>query len=150
MGDRVYVSGLIGGQLARADVAAFLDALENDGAVNPETYDLFGADDLESWPGGALPFGIDECNYANPADLLAFCREKGLPYFFQWDQGGGFGPGLQVWPGAGDPRDYAGVEGDAALTETQAKALGSFESILNYFKGANWRPDAFSIVEAAA
>lgn len=150
MADLVPVSIAIGGKLP-------------DGLLN-ELIGLAQAENLSTeWDGepfdrDQLPENAPLCLYAHEipngdlGDVEDFCRSNDLP-FVRWSGGssGAFGPEIIVWTGNGPRRRFAADEdGNIVLNAHEARELGSYEAISQYFAEGNYEPPPFRISTATA
>jgi len=137
MADRSSAAIRIGGRLARADLPAFVAAIEIEGVST-------------DWD--SEPFSIDELVEGQPLYLVAhevaggmfdhledFCHRHGLP-FARWSAGcrGSYEPCRVVFDGADYGDAFVANEDDEVLISLEdIEKLGSMAAIRAYFAKAN-------------
>lgn len=95
MGDRTYTQIEFSGAISEEQGEELLAHLEAQGcAVNdPAAGDKM---DLAALSAGAS-FYDSECNYAQMEEIEAWCGENNVSYLKNWEAGGDYGPGLQLF-----------------------------------------------------
>lgn len=155
MGDRTSVQFLVGGGIPRSLLNAFLEA-----AAAAEGLGLdygFSAVSLEALEAasarGWLELSAGEVNYANCDTFEDFCQENNLVYRKEWDAGGGYGPGGELWDVAakmaGEPIGYCigGIGQDVGLTDREIRECGSWDALMARLDRLTASLPPFKIVE---
>lgn len=138
MADRVSVTIRISGTVAAAERDTLVQIV-NDEALSIE-WDGPEFDDTQFPSGAALRLHAHEVGWGKLDDLEAFCIERALP-FVRWSGGyvGAFGPEIEVFTGAGDPKTFAADEEEQpVMCRATAARLGDFAAIMAYFDAADF------------
>ena len=117
MGDRVYCTLRIGGELREEHIQKVAEAIGN---FCPDGWDADQAagDPAEMLRSGCGSMWFSEVNYGEfDADLAAALKEAGLSYEWQWSTGGGFTEGVECYDAAtGEEVEHlATIDGYAAI-----------------------------------
>ena len=138
MADRVSVSITIGGTLAPADLAKFVNTVIGEGlSVEWDGPGFDAAQIPDGWP---LNLYAHEVAWGMVEPLEALCVELQLP-FVRWSGGypGAFGPELLVFTGSGAPRSFAADEEErAVICRDTAASLGGIRAIRAHFAAAEF------------
>lgn len=145
MGGRVSITFTVGGELPRALVREFLDAIAADGLGldwgNGGDIDAMHLESFGGNVGAALVLTGHQINYGNADELESFCVAKALPYRIQWDAGCEFGPGGRVWDGAEpEAREYPTTGCDGAPCITAAEVLDAHPHALETLANSIAKP----------
>lgn len=111
MGDRTHCTLQIGGKIEAKALPALIEALELECSAHPggETVrDALVADGF---------FTFDEVNGGEvPPELQRALDEAGAAYVWNWNAGGGYGPGVTLYdPATGERGEYGTLDGELAL-----------------------------------
>lgn len=134
MGDRTFTAIRFAGVINEENVNDLLEAIEAHGMAcddGPETssimtehlvYELYDS----------------ECNYADLSTIEEACQELGVSYCKRWDEGGGYGPGMEIYNAVvGVTLTCGTIEGEPAVTLSDLEQAGSPEDLIGYLKAFN-------------
>lgn len=111
MGDRTYCTLLIGGKIEANALPALTEALELECSAHP------GGETVREALVADGFFTFDEVNGGElPQDLERALNEAGAAYVWNWNAGGGYGPGVTLYdPATGARGEYGTLDGELAL-----------------------------------
>ena len=141
MGDRTSVAIEIGGNLDAALLPELIEAIEADGLdfdwgmseVTKDTLLSWITPDAEKPEGSSLYLTAHKVNYASLETLESFCAEHGLPYRKEWDAGGDYGAGGELFDGQKTVKyTTSQIGGSPALTAHEIRSFGGYEKLLAY------------------
>ena len=146
MGDRTSVQIEIGGDLPASAVAEFLDLCEVE-SLTTDWSTAVTADDLVGRT-ESLTLCACDVNYGNLDELEPFLREHKLKYRKEWDAGGDYSSGAQVFNGEKLVEcDSSGIGLEITIGATELRKLGSYEAIIARLDGLTFNLPPFKIVE---
>lgn len=146
MADRVSVTIRIGGSLPRAQLAAFIAAIEDEALTDP-LGEYFSMDQITGF--SPLELAADEVSWGRLETLEAFCVDNRLP-FQRWcgSYPGSWEAERIVFDGATDPRSYTVTDNDiVVVTEPEVRSLGTFEAVSAYLQSATLELPPLTIVD---
>ncbi len=145
MADRVPAAIIIGGTIAANLLPSLIETIQLD--------DLSTEWDGEPFYEKQLPvdsplqlYGQEVAN-GEFDELENFCHTNGLA-FRRWSGGssGSFAPEIVVWTGQGERQVYmADADEHAVITAEDARRLGSYEAIIDYFAEAAFELPPFRV-----
>lgn len=120
MGDRTYTSIRFSGKITRAVAKELIAELEGQSC---RRNDHDGTAELDVEMLTDCSFYDSECNYAIMEGVEAVCAEHNISYRKQWEPGGDYGPGIELFDGT-HARQIGTLEGEPVVTLSQIKELG--------------------------
>lgn len=147
MGDRTQVTFTIGGEVPADRLDDLLEAIKAEG-FGPE-WEGPDNDRLREMIAAGEVFHItgNEVNYATAEAIESICKELVLPYRKEWDAGGGYGPGIEIFDGQGF-REYpsAGISYSGALLSVETFAtLNTREDVAAWFAASHFEPPVLKV-----
>lgn len=152
MGDRTDYQITIGGKMTPDTLSQLVETIEAEG-LGLEWEGGATADELRgafvdaALNGQAVTLNAHDVNYGNADDVESFCCAHDLPYRKEWDAGGGYGPGVEVFDGEAC-REYtsAGIgNGGPMLDHPTFNGLATREAVAEWFAAAAFEPPAVVI-----
>ena len=125
MGDRTWCVLRIGGLLPEADAETLFELIDDAGA----SQELMPPPSPPSRAGSKIKrilvdgIEFEEVNHAQLDDRLqSFLKVKGLSYVWEWDSGGGYGSGIELFDGhSGETAAFCHMDGEIMLTLKEAQ-----------------------------
>jgi hypothetical protein len=136
MGDRTYTTITLSGVVNEEDVDELVEAVNADWLTcddGPELNDNALMREHLEW----MMYN-PEANYGELEETQSACQRLGVSYLKVWAEGGGYGPGMEIYNAVtGVTVTCGAIEGEPALTLSDIKKIGDAEAAIGYLEAFN-------------
>jgi hypothetical protein len=123
MGDRTRCTLKLAGLLTSQHLSELMEIMDNEmGTAYDDEYNEI--EDLkQAIQDGLSSIEFEEMNYARmPDDLVDLCHKAGLKYVWEWEPGGDYGSGMEIYdPFKDQMQSYKACESEILLTLNEAE-----------------------------